>query len=178
MRSIRCSVAILLAVTAVTQAEENTLTHSLVLTANTPRVEIARRSAARNYLRLPALEFDFQFTAQCAGGFSPQSMSVSIADSRKSLSAEQLANMAAAAELTITVPARQLAPIAIENFCVVPATDTGAITPPAKQAITLPAAFSAQGSLLCVYEDQQEMIYTSHSLSITLVCDSVDEETE
>lgn len=178
MKSIRCSVAILLAATAVTQAEENTLTHALLLTANTPRVEIARRSAARNYLRLPALEFAFQFTAQCAGGFSPQSMSLSIADSRKSLSAEQLANMAADAELTITVPAKQLAPIAIENFCIVTATEAGAITSPAKQAITLPAAFSAQGSLLCVYEDQQEMIYTSHSLGITLVCDSVDEETE
>lgn len=178
MRSIRCSVAILLAVAAVAEAEENSLTHSLVLTASTPQIEISRRNAARNYLRLPALEYSFQFTARCAGNFSPQSMSLSIADSRKSLSGEQLANMTAETALTMTVPAKQLAPLAIENFCILPANDTDAMIPPSSETIIIPAAFSAQASLLCVSGNQQEMIYASNSLGITLICDPGGEETE
>lgn len=178
MRSIQCCVAILLAVAAVAKAEENSLTHSLILTASTPRIEISRRSATRNYLRLPSLEYAFQFTARCAGSFSPQSMSLSIADSRKSLSGEQLENMTAGAELIMTVPAKQLAPLAIENFCVMPANDTDAMTLSSNETITVPAAFSAQASLLCVDEDQQEMIYASNSLGITLICDSGGEATE
>jgi len=178
MRSIPCSIAILLAVAAVANAEENSLTHSLVLTASTPRIEISRRSTTRNYLRLPSLEYAFLFTARCAGNFSPQSMSLSIADSRKSLSGEQLENLTAETALTMTVPAKQLAPLAIENFCIMPANDADAMTPPSSETITVPAAFSAQASLLCVSEDRQEMIYASNYLGITLICDSGGEETE
>jgi len=93
MKCIHYIVAILLVVPAVTRAEENALTHSLELTADAPRIEIARRNASRNYLRLPSLDYVFRFTAHCAGSFSPQSLSLSIADSRKSLSADQLENM-------------------------------------------------------------------------------------
>jgi len=178
MRSIRCSVAILLAVAAVAEAEENSLTHSLVLTASTPRVEISSRNATRNYLRLPSLEYAFQFTARCAGNFSPQSLSLSIADSRKSLSGEQLQNMTTEIAITMTVPAKQLAPLAIENFCIMPASDTDTMTLSSSKTIIIPAAFSAQASLLCVSEDQQAMIYASNSLDITLICNPGEEAIE
>ena len=178
MRNIPCSIAILLAVATVAKAEENSLTHSLVLTASTPQIEISRRNAERNYLRLPSLEYVFQFTARCTGSFSPRSMSLSIADSRKSLSGEQLESMTANAELTMTVPAKQLAPLAIENFCIVSVNDVDAMTIPASETITVPAAFSAQASLLCIDEDRQEMVYASNSLGITLICDPGGKETE
>jgi len=178
MKSIHYIVAILFVVPAVTWAQENALTHSLALTAEAPQIEVARRLAPRNYLRLPSLDYIFRFTARCAGRFSPQSLSLSIADSHQSLSKDRLANMSSGIELTMTVPAKQLAPLAIENFCILPADDVAAMASPASQTVTVPAAFSAQASLLCVSEDQQEMIYASNPLGITLICGSSSDAPE
>jgi len=178
MRSIQYIAAILIVAATVARSEEDVLTHSLAFTADAPQISISRRSTPRNYLRLPSLDYVFRFTARCAGRFDPQSLSLSIADSRTSLSAKQLENMPAGIELTMTVPAKQLAPLAIENFCIKPTDDVDAMALSASEPLTVSAAFSAQAALLCVSDDQQKMIYASNPLDITLICDSFAETPE
>ena len=175
MKFFQCGFTLFLTVAVLAKADPGPTAHSLEIRANAPTVEVSPRIAARNYLRLPTLEFTFQLTAECGGSFAPSAVSLSIADSRKSLSADQLGEAGASTELTVKVPAKQLAPLAIENFCVRPAEAAGTPRPPKNSGnmrMAVPAALSAQASLLCVNDETEEIVYTSSPLDINLICKS------
>ncbi len=180
MKLFQCGFTLILAVAVLAKADTGLSEHSLKVRASTPTVEVSPRMAARNYVRLPTLEFTFQLTAHCRGNFGPRAVSLSIADSRRSLSADQLGEANAGSELTVKVPAKQLAPLAIENFCVRQPEGAGNVhsTEYPGTMMMVPAALSAQASLLCVDEEQEEIVYTSTPLDINLICKSAQSATE
>jgi len=178
MNYVLSGIAILWATMPASQADNGSSPHSLRFTASEPQVQISLRSGKRDYLRLPSLEYTFMFTAHCSIDFEPHSVSLSIADSRASLSTDRLADLATGAELKMTVPARQLAPLAIENFCVRNDAETDPEIAPHNAATPIHAVFSAQASLLCTNEDQQQITYASNPLNIVLICNAADNPTE
>ena len=145
--------------------------HSLEISAVAPTVTIAPRSRRNNLIRLPALEYVFEVSAECAEPFDAGSLSLTVADSRRSLDAEELAQTGA---VRLTVPANQLAPVPVSGFCVGPEErdDDGAAT------LTLRSALSASASLLCVSDTERKMTYASAGLDVVLVCESGNEAGE
>lgn len=142
---------------------------SLTVSANVPAVIIAPRNSGRNFLELPALEFLFEVRASCSAGRSPKSLSLGIADSRKSLAASEIASDGPT-ELRLEVPANQLAPLAVENFCVTAAAEDDNAAAEPQTLLSVAAALSAQASLLCEGENDQVMTYVSRPLDVSLEC--------
>jgi hypothetical protein len=174
-----------LAIAAIASANDSAPPHSLAISPSTPRIDISPRNPGRTYVRLPTLEFTFEIIANCSALFSPKSVSLNIADSRETISIDESAGSVADVQLALNVPAKQLAPLIVENFCVAPVSDD--TQDGARQHDTsndgnmiVRSVLSVQAALLCVNEDRQEMVYQSSPLDITLVCnaeeDSLDQE--
>lgn len=179
MNHVLCGIAILLATMISSQADSNSALHSLSFTASKPQVQVLGRSGRRDYLHLPSLEYTFILTARCGADFEPHSVSLSIADKFRSLPTDQLVDLATGAELKMTVPAKQLAPLAIENFCVKNDAEKDAENAPVNATASIRAAFSAQASLICTNEQQQQQItYASNPLDIVLICAAADDRAE
>jgi hypothetical protein len=176
MNYVLCGIAILLALTPATRADDNSSPHTLNVTASEPQIHISRRAGRRDYLHLPSLEYAFLLSARCGAEFEPLSVSLSIADSRKSLPANHLAELASGVELKMTVPAKQLAPLAIENFCVENEDEKKPDTASTEATVLVHAIYSAQASLLCGNDDQQQIVYASRPLDVTLICGAKDEQ--
>ena len=141
-------------------------TENLVLNADTPVVEVGRRSAGRNFMRLPSLEYQFDLTANCPAGLTVTSISLSIADTRKSLATNDISSDETTV-LKMTIPASQIGPIAVDGFCV---------APDEQGTIRLPAVLSVQASLLCANEEARQMIYMSRPLDVMLSCKIAEKE--
>lgn len=169
---------------AVTDGIANTSTepqgkHSLQVSTTAATVAIAPRKNRRNTLRLPAIDYVFQLSTHCAEPFSAGSVSLTIADSRQSLNAKQLQDENMSSELRVTVPANQIAPVSVAGFCVDQSLwDEDATAAEGRDAhsLTLPAALSVNASLLCIRENgsDQEIVYTSAPLDVTLICERND----
>jgi hypothetical protein len=148
---------------------------TLVIDADIPVIEAEQRPAGRDFIRLPDLEYNFELDPDCANGLLPKTISLSIADTRKSLSAENIP----ADSLTTTslgIPAAQIGPIAVDNFCIAASeqdddnsqsTDNQAGQ---SETLTISSVLSVQASLLCANETDSQITYTSKSLDVTLVC--------
>ena len=147
--------------------------HSLEVGAAAAIVTISESGNDRASLRLPALEFVFRIQPACAAPFRAGSISLTVADSRRTLNAEQLQDETAASELRLTVPASQIAPVPVSGFCSAePNPDDDANDSHAQrgESLTLPATLSANASLLCVTESEQQIVYTTAPLDVTLIC--------
>jgi hypothetical protein len=184
MRNAQCVMAVsFLAMAAIAPADDFAPLHSLTISPSTPRVDISPRNPGRSYVRLPTLEFTFEIAANCSALFSPQSVSLNIADSRESISIDESAGRMADVQLALSVPAKQLAPLVVENFCVAPVTvsnQDGATENDYSSDgnIIVRSVLSAQAALLCVNEDKQEIVYQSSPLDITLVCNLENNDLE
>jgi hypothetical protein len=137
----------------------------LSVNSNTPGVDVRLRSSDRSLIRLPQLDYVFDVDASCPSGFSPRSMFISIADTRKRLSGNELLAIADTG-VTISIPAKQIAPLTVESFCV----GEYAIDRQQHEPVTVLGALSAQAALLCSDDNDEKMIYASRSLDITLNC--------
>ena len=168
---------LLLAVAATPSVEAE---DSLSIRADAPVVPLSLRAPGRHSLRLPALEYRFAIQVQCAANRSPESLSLSVADTRKSFAADEIvAN--GLTEFSLRIPARQIAPLVIEGFCVAP--DNGNLekigaSREFPDRITIPAALSAQASLLCSSDGHGEMTYVSRPLDVALVCERTSAEAD
>ncbi|HET6629219.1 MAG TPA: hypothetical protein VFG91_05565 [Woeseiaceae bacterium] len=151
-----------------------------------PVVPLAATTPGRRFIELPTLEYRFEVQTACGSDSAPRSLSINIADSRLALSGAALESRAAG-ELVLTVPARQLAPVAVDDFCVAgstadgetagrPAADgTGALPPAAadpepRRLLTVPAVVSAQASLVCAGESGSTIRYVTQPLAVTFAC--------
>ena len=154
----------------------------LELAAEPPVVSVtATAPGGRRFVELPALEYRFEVEAACTGSRTPRSLSISVADSRVALAGAALEGETVR-ELVLTVPGRQLAPIALDDFCVAaPAAGeelpegyeaasafTAASAPP--RLLTVPAVVSAQASLVCGDEAGSRIRYVTKPLAVTLAC--------
>lgn len=136
---------------------------TLQVNSSTPEIIIATRINDRASIRLPKLPYTFHVEAECAAGLVPQSMLLSIADTQKRVSADSIQGWT---EITVTIPAGQIAPLTIAGFCL-SATDT---EQQQNNRITVHGALSAQAALLCSDGNSEQMIYASLALDITVHC--------
>ena len=146
--------------------------HSLRISADAPTVTVAPRNRRSNQLRLPALEYVFEVSARCAEPFDAGAVSLTVADSRRSVDAEELERNDA---VRLTIPAAQLAPVPVNDFCIEPddsGEDGAAHDGGRSETLTLPSALSASASLLCVSETERRMTYASTGLDVKLVCET------
>lgn len=154
----------------------------VTLRTETPVVDVPAHSAGRQFLDLPALEYTFDVEAHCAEDWVPESLSLNVADSRVVLGADQLSG-AGPPKVVLTVPARQLAPVAVHGFCLRqddrkddrehdPERGADEAGPAATASpLTIRAVFSAQASLLCRNDAQRRITYVSQPLDVRLACE-------
>lgn len=137
-------------------AESGTLT----VDADTPVVEVDTRPAGRNFMRLPSLNYTFELVVDCAANLTPKAISLSIADTRKSLASSDIA-LGKLTSISLTVPKAQIGPIAMDGFCV---------TSSEQESLKIPAVLSVQASLLCANDTDSQIVYASKPLDVTLLC--------
>jgi len=146
---------------------------TLTIVANTPTATIQPREANKKFIELPTLEYTFEIHARCLRNRKPTSLLLSVTDTRKSLGADDFAS-GSPVEMTLRIPAAQMGPIAVENFCHI--TDEGVTSDTnAMQQLTISAALSAHASLRCESETDQKVMYVSKPLDVTLICDQPDQ---
>lgn len=153
----------------------------LSIGADTPEITIQPRANNSGFMHLPNLTYVFDIDAQCARELQPISLLISVADTRKTISTNEI--MDEALTLTLEIPADQIAPIAIRDFCVADTSsnarnDSDLVESGARK---LPAVLSAQASMRCgaVAEDpeldvqtpQVETLYASTPLDVMLTCE-------
>ncbi len=100
---------------------------------------------------------------------------MAVADTRRTFNAAQIV-AGALDEVRLLVPADQIAPVVIANFCV---TDGDADQPATSVShLTVHAALSAQASLLCIGDTDRSMKYASANLDVMLVCENPNDESD
>ena len=155
--------------------------HAVSLDASTPTVDIAPRSHSRS-LRLPPLEYEFALTPACATPLTPQSVTVTVADTKTTLGATELAD-SNEIRLSLTVPAEQIAPVTVAEFCSLPDTDESAetrvepaagdpvtVVELATAQVTIAGTLSASASLRCGDGQDETIVYATELLDVTLNC--------
>jgi hypothetical protein len=165
-------------------AADETGSHVLRVEAGTPEVSVKPQAPGRRSLSLPSLDYVFSIEAQCPDEWTPASLSLNIADSRIAKTGEDLEDQANQ-QLDITVPARQLAPLALRDFCVIDAADEGSATATEMAAFPGQATVSdrleinaalAHASLRCTRDDEQRIVYVSQPLDVALICEANEAE--
>ncbi len=147
---------------------------TLSVAADAPAVALAPRNPGRNFVRLPTLEYKFDIRTKCSDERLPVSLSLNVADTRKSLPADKIVSDGPT-EVSLRIPAGQIAPLVIEDFCVVQDEGDDDGMSEAQTQITIPAALSAQASLLCEGDEDKAMTYVSRPLDVLLVCERAPE---
>ena len=147
---------------------------TLTVAADAPVVTLAPRKPGRSFVRLPTLEYKFELRTKCSDERLPVSLSLNVADTRKSLPADKIVSDGPT-EVSLRIPAGQIAPLVIEDFCVVQEEKDGNRMSEAQTQITIPAALSAQASLLCEGDEDKAMTYVSRPLDVLLVCERAPE---
>ena len=122
--------------------------------------KVALRSNSRP-VQLPRLTFAVRVEASCPATLEAQSISLSIADTRIRLQPDE----SGVVDKTISVPQKQLGPIAVNDFCMA-GDDTDS-----EQQISLKDALSAQLSLRCSGENQESIQYETAALEVILQCE-------
>lgn len=174
MKKLLFAVSVLLPVLSLTPVSAETV---LKFSAGTPTANVMPRGRERAPLHLPDLEYQFSIDAVCRDDLSPASLSLAVADSRRTFNAEQIV-AGALDDIRLLVPAEQIAPVMIADFCVVEGDADQAITSASSLTLTVHAALSAQASLLCIGDTGRSMKYASANLDVILICESPGNESD
>lgn len=164
---------IVLLLFAAATASASDQAQAIIVTVSPATVEVAPAEGGRRFLTLPDLEYRLLLEPRCIDDYEVSGLSLSVADSRLTVAAEQLTDPVI--ETLLTVPAEQLAPLPVAGFCVLP--DPENLASPAAsigERLVVPAAASVQAALLCVNEDQRRMTYSAAALDIELRCSPVE----
>jgi hypothetical protein len=123
-------------------------------------VQIEPLAVGRKLIRLPALEFELSIDAACALDSDAESLSISVADTRKTISGDGTANISGQ-PIRFLVPARQVSPIAVYGFC-----------PHAGESseLLIRDAVTTHLSLRCSGADGESITYASYGLDVLLRC--------
>lgn len=133
----------------------------LLIDAEPAVAVISMHEGGRKLVQLPELEFLLNVAPRCGGGGQPESLSVTIADTRTTLSGEAL-RAGDSIDISLRVSADQLAPVALQEFCVDPES--------AGESLLLMSALTAQASLRCMREEKQSIVYAAEALDIRADC--------
>lgn len=138
---------------------------ALVVSSSTPDVNIKTRTSDRYSIRLPALQYEFQLEIDCEAGYEPDSVLLSVADTRKRFAVNEMPSDSDSG-FSLKIPASQIAPLSVEGFCLA----SGSGGQQETDRVTVRGILSAQVSLLCSGDDDQQLMYASQSLDVTLNC--------
>lgn len=122
---------------------------------------IALQEGGRKLVQLPELEFLLSVSPRCAANGRPESVSITIADTRETLRGEAL-QTSTTVDVPVRVAANQLAPFTLREFCLDPAA--------AGDSITLSSALTAHTSLRCARGEQQSIVFAAEPLDIRVDC--------
>jgi hypothetical protein len=139
----------------------------LQVQTETASVDIGPRPPGLRLLKLPGMEFTLRINAHCNDDLIAESVSISVADTRVNLGPDALADLEII-EKTIRIPSKQIAPLAIENFCVADDKVGEAMRLEVRDAL------SAQLSLTCVGENRRSISYQTVALTVALTCKQPD----
>jgi hypothetical protein len=158
-------------------AEPSALPH-IAITASAPSVSVSPKMSGRHMVDLPSLEFSFDVETSCGDDRFPESLFLNVADTRLAFDAEQLSDNQHS-RIVLQVPSRQLAPIAVYDFCATVEDESAADDEPALPVpgivlseVTISAAASAHASLRCRNESEQVIAYVTRPLDLTLTCEA------
>ena len=138
----------------------------LEASAGTVKAAVTPLADGIDYVYLPALEIDFVIRAACPADAKPESLSVSVADTRKSFAADEIDGLI---ETSLELPRRQSIHLKVEEFC----RDSGARDAPVSRVVT--DVLTARLSLRCSEEGSQSIVYTILPLDVELQCESGEE---
>jgi hypothetical protein len=142
----------------------------LRLSADTPTANVMPRVPGRAPLPLPELEYQFRVDALCRDDLTPASLTLGVADTRRTLDSAQIAS-GELDSVRLRIPASQIPPVIVTDFCIGGPDSTESSGPAsAPNRMTINGALSAQASVLCLGEDSPAMLYASVLLDVTLVC--------
>jgi len=147
---------------------------TLAIRPNVAAVTIAPGGSGRRPLRLPSLTFSFELAHACAPGYTPASLSVAIADSRRSLGRAVLVESEGMARIDMDVPSGQLPPLIVSDFCTAEDAANGTVF----SERVMSGVLSASASLRCENETESHTTYAVAPLDISLVCETPAAETE
>ena len=140
---------------------------ALLVTPTTPDINVEIRAHDRYKIKLPGLQYAFRIEASCATGLMPDSMLLSVADTRKRIPASDIQSDSES-DIVIDIPAGQIAPLTVEDFCLASSDNHQH----KNDRVTVRGLLSAQASLLCSGENGQQITYASHALDVTLTCEA------
>jgi hypothetical protein len=143
---------------------------ALTVQAKESTARLEPGDASQREIRLPAIDVAIVASIECPADAKVSSLIVSVSDTHQHYGPEVLAD-AVSLEAAFSVPARQLAPVVISDFCVKgqPAED---------QSLKLDGVATAQVSMHCHGEDDLASVhFTSVAIPVRLYC-SPDGEPE
>lgn len=127
-------------------------------------VAIKPLAEGRKLITPPALDFLLRIDAECDAQAEIASISISVADTQMALTTTDLDDKAPIAT-RISIPARQVSPIAVEGFCSMP-------VPTAGDELVVRDALTAHVSLRCTSEAGESITYASRALDLALHCEA------
>jgi hypothetical protein len=119
------------------------------------------QTAGRNLVHLPDIEFRLGVSTYCARSGRPESLSITVADTQRTLRTEEL-QASKTVDVAMRVPANQIAPLALREFCI----DTAS----AGESVLITTALALQASLRCSRGDDQSIVFAAEALDIRVVC--------
>jgi len=122
---------------------------------------LSMQQGGRTLVNLPPLEFRLSISPHCADGGRVESLSITIADTQRTLRGEDLQSKTPI-EVSMRVSASQLAPFALREFCVDPAAEG--------ESLLLTAALAAQVSLRCARGEERSIVFAAEPLDIRVDC--------
>jgi hypothetical protein len=142
----------------------------IIATSEPAAAEIAPLPVGRRLIALPALEFLFIIEPRCESDMRVESVSISVADTRKTLQIDEI-NDSLILETRIAIPRRQASPLAVADFCV-----TTELANQSPNALLVQDAFTAHLSMRCANEERQSIVYSTEGLDLLLSCKSEIQE--
>lgn len=142
----------------------------LEIVATAATAVITPSGKGRRPVDLPSLRYSFHLLHECASSFIPQSLTLTIADSHRFLGKGELEGARGVARVSLDIPASQLAPVILSDFCAATDAAEGDTGTALK---TMPSLLSAAASLQCASAAGQRTIYSVAPLDVVLVCKAV-----
>lgn len=140
----------------------------VVVAAKETAAVVTPRNARHRLVNLPALEFGLRAAIRCKGDAA--SLTLSIADTFSTLGRDELAGKRSA-EVTLTVPATQLALAASSKFCI-------AGDDQSTDELVVPGLATVHASLRCERAENRTIHYASAPLQVRIHCSREPDETQ
>ena len=134
--------------------------NDVVVAAPLTSVAVEPRAARLKLVNLPALEFALRAVYRCTG--EPVALTLSIADTARSIDRDELLD-GRAAEVTLRVPARQVAMADSGKFCI-------SDDPASADELHVDGFATATVSLRCNDDGSVSVHYSSVPLNVRMTC--------